>query len=372
MVAGSRSVTNTPLTVLQVLGGMPGWGGAERVALDLGIGLRERGHRVLFASPQEQPLVRFREAGFESVFAPIRSPWLPKPVGALAALMRREGVQIVHCHERRAGMAALPAAMLAGALVRVLHVHSIASMGGSRAAYATAIRLLGRFANRVVFCSEFVQRNLRQRPGAADRVIPNGVVFPPFLPDKRRGPGQELLSVGRLSRAKGLDILLTAVTRVANDAPGLRLSIAGEGELQDELLALRGQLGLDDRVALLGFCGDVSSLMAASDVFVMPSLWEGLPIALLEAVAAGLPVVATAVGAIPEVITNGETGWLVPPGDAEALAGALREALLQPEEARRRAVAAFESANTRYSVDAMVGSFDELYRQLARARGLSV
>lgn len=360
--------------VLKVLGGPGFWGGGERVVLDLAMGLRDIGHRVMFAAPEGGALARFREAGFRGFAVPLRSPFVPAAIGRLAAIMRGAGVQIVHCHERRAAMAGFPAALLAGVPIRLLHVHRIASNRGSRRSYALSAQILSRFAQRTIFCSEFVRRTVKPRRDRGDVVIPNCVAFG-AEPGARCGPrsnGPVVLAIGRLTKEKGMDVLLRALPQVVKRFPGVRVRIAGDGDLRDRLMALSRRLGLDEYVAFLGFRRDVPELMAQADLMVMPSRWEGLPIALLEAVAAGLPVVASAVAGIPEVIADGETGWLVQPDDPEALAAAISEALLDPAEARRRAQLAYARDKAEFSIKASVARVDRLYRELARARGIAV
>jgi len=218
-----------------------------------------------------------------------------------------------------------------------------------------------------------VRRTVKPRRDGGDVVIPNCVAFGAGLPVRcgARSNGPKVLAVGRLTEEKGMDVLLRALPQVVKRFPGVRVRIAGDGDLRDQLMALSRRLGLDECVAFLGFRRDVPALMAQADLMVMPSRWEGLPIALLEAVAAGLPVVASAVAGIPEVIADGETGWLVAPDDPEALAAAISDALLDPCEARRRAQLAHARARADFSIEATVARVDRLYQELARARGIA-
>ena len=180
--------------------------------------------------------------------------------------------------------------------------------------------------------------------GACDRftTIPNGVETRRRLDPDRTGLRRELgfdvddplvLSVGRLTEQKGQIHLVRAMRRVVDEEPRMRLLIAGEGELEDELRQAIRALGLEGNVRLLGLRTDIDRLLASVDVFALPSLWEGLSIALLEAMAASLPIVATRVSGTEEVLDNGRNGHVVEPRDEAALGEGLLELLRDRERA---------------------------------------
>jgi glycosyltransferase involved in cell wall biosynthesis len=171
--------------------------------------------------------------------------------------------------------------------------------------------------------------------------------------------GSLLVAVGNLYAVKDHATLLRALARL-DDA---HLAIAGRGEEEEPLRALARDLDLADRLHLLGLRDDVDRLLAAADVFVQPSRSEGLPLALLEAMAAGLPVVATRVGGLPEAVVPGECGELVPAADPEALAVVLRSLLADPKRAAELGGAARRRVCNRFSVDAMVDAYRALYAQ---------
>ena len=155
-------------------------------------------------------------------------------------------------------------------------------------------------------------------------------------------PEGYLLFVGRLRIRKGVEVLLAALPRLARRFPTVRLLVAGDGEHREELEARTAALGLgDSRVVFLGRAGGprVRALLAGARALVVPSTYEGMPLVVLEAMAAGVPVVASRVSGIPEVVVDGETGWLVPPEDPAALAAALTAVLADPAAARRRGAA---------------------------------
>ena len=150
--------------------------------------------------------------------------------------------------------------------------------------------------------------------------------------------------------------------------PRAHAVIAGSGDLEEYLRDLALEVGVADRVHVLGPRRDVPALMHAIDVFAMPSIWEGFGLVLLEAMAAGRPIVASRVATIPEVVVDGETGVLVPPGDPLALAEALAGLAREPERAQAFGKAGRERLRTRFSIEKMVGDTELLYRELVESR----
>jgi glycosyltransferase involved in cell wall biosynthesis len=178
-----------------------------------------------------------------------------------------------------------------------------------------------------------------------------------------------LLSVGKLLRQKGHVFLIDALA--AFEDPHAVVLVAGEGDLRPELEARIAARGLGDRLRLLGIRHDIPELLAAADAFVLPSLWEGLPMALLEAMASGLPVLATEVSGTREVVEPGVSGLLVPPGDVDRLAAGLRELLRiarTPEATRAMGRAARQRVVERYGVRAQAAAHAALYRSILERR----
>jgi glycosyltransferase involved in cell wall biosynthesis len=211
--------------------------------------------------------------------------------------------------------------------------------------------------------------------------IPNGVDVERFTPTPGRAERRAELglptdatlicSAGRLTRQKGLDLLVAALA-----SPGLeraQLLLAGVGEREAELRALAARLGLLERVRFLGYRRDLPALLGAVDLYVHPARFEGMPNALLEAMAVGCPIVATAVDGSAELIVDGVHGWLAPPEDVTALAAAIRAALGDANEARRRGAAARERARSQFSIDAMVEAWERVLcgPESAEADGVS-
>lgn len=182
-------------------------------------------------------------------------------------------------------------------------------------------------------------------------VIPNvtgGLEIAPA--GETEGPPGYLLFVGRLRIRKGVEVLLEALRELRGRVPGAVLKIAGDGEHRAALERKAAGLGLGSAVTFLGTRDGsrVRALLAGAAALVVPSIYEGMPLVVLEAMERGVPVVASAVSGIPEVVVDGETGWLVPPENPEALAGALEEVLADPPEARRRGEAGRRRIEERY------------------------
>jgi glycosyltransferase involved in cell wall biosynthesis len=182
---------------------------------------------------------------------------------------------------------------------------------------------------------------------------------------------QLLLAVGNLYPVKGHRVLLAALALLRSRYPDVHLALAGRGELADELQALARREGLAERVHFLGLRSDIPNLLAGADIFVMPSLAEGLPLALLEAMFAGRPIVATSVGEVPTALGDGAAGLLVAPGDPAAFAAGLDRLLSNPREAERLGQEAARRAAAVYDVSHMVTHYARIYGALLSERPAS-
>jgi len=181
----------------------------------------------------------------------------------------------------------------------------------------------------------------------------------PFRPIVKRRDGEILLvNVGRLTAQKGHEILLQVARLLQDGGVRFRLLIAGDGERRDELVALAGELDVQDRVEFLGFVEDVPSLLRQADVFVFTSLWEGMSNALIEAGAAGTPVVAFHATSNPEGVLDGETGFLVPVGDAEAFARRVRTLVEDPSLRTSMGAAGRKFVEARLGLDQMMDEWE--------------
>ncbi|MGO9579437.1 MAG: glycosyltransferase [Desulfobaccales bacterium] len=239
--------------------------------------------------------------------------------------------------------------------------------------------LLGWATDRVLVGSAQVWQDVRRYDGVpASRLtlMPYGIPLAELDPPLSRGEARERLglsgeelvigAVGRLEEQKGHTHLLAALPEVRRQIPDLVVLLIGEGRRQEDLRRQVRDLGLEGTVRFLGTRRDLPEIYRALDLFVHPSLWEGLPLALLKAMGAGLPVVATRVSGSREAVTDGVNGCLVAPGDSEALARAILDLARQPEARRRLGGAARRTVAERYSLEAMLKRLEELYLDLWR------
>jgi glycosyltransferase involved in cell wall biosynthesis len=298
-------------------------------------------------------------------------------VRELAAWLRREEIDLVHAHMYRAEVIGVRAAIAAGVPVIMATVHS------SRVRAASDIALLASLTpsmDRLIVPSESIQRKVvaEGRVGARFAVIPNGVDLSRFASPApacalRREFGipasAGLLGVvARLEPEKGHRHLIEAMPAILAGAPDTWLAVVGEGSSVGSLRELASALAVSDRVIFTGRREDVSALTADLTVAVLPSLREAQGISILEAMARRVPVVASDVGGIPEVITSGVDGVLVPPADPAALAAAVLELLGNEALRRRIGEAGYATVRDRFSIDAMVRRIQALYdEELTRA-----
>ncbi|MBA2263153.1 MAG: glycosyltransferase family 4 protein [Chloroflexi bacterium] len=297
-------------------------------------------------------------------------------IRALAAWLRREEIDLVHSHMYRAEVLGTRAAVAAGTPVIMATVHSSRVRSPSDAALLAS---LTPSMDRLIVPSDSIARKVSAegRAGARFTVLPNGIDLARFASPTsctlRREfgipPGAPLLGVvARLEPEKGHRFLVEAMPSVLAGSPEARLVIVGEGSQTDALRALSVSLGVDGRVVFTGRREDVSALTADLTVAVLPSLREAQGISILEAMARRVPVVASAVGGIPEVITSGVDGLLVPPADPGALAEAIGSLLHDLDLRRRIGEAGYRTVVDRFSIDAQVRRTQALYdEELARA-----
>ena len=340
-------------------------GGTERQMTELIRRLDRRRFDVKVACFHREGawLPRVEEAAPVTAF-PIRGFARPATVtqaAAFARWCRRERIRIVQACDLYANVFALPAAALAGVPLRV---GSRRELNPDKTAAQIALqRHAYRCADAVVANSSAARAQLEREGVAPDRVhvIPNGVTVERFTPVPGVRPVRTIVTVANLRREKAHDVLLRAAALLAPSHPHLSFVIAGDGPLAAELRDMARRLGLGDRVRFVGHVEDVPSLLGSANAFVLPSISEAFPNAAIEAMAAGLPVVASAVGGLLELVDHGRTGLLVPPSDPSALAAAIASLDADPERASRLGAAAREDVAHRYSFDRMVRSFEDLY-----------
>ncbi len=351
------------------------FGGAERMILTVAGELPKFGWQPLLVHHGGAAIRRLTDGaaklGIETrAVPPMRGPGRMGRALAFSRQLRKLAPAAFHAHlsSPSACRYALIAARLAGLPV-VATVQLYMPVGGRRAILQQ--KLLSLAVDRYIAVSHEVYRRMSGLCLNAPRklrTVYNGVPIGEFdhgpARASRRGDGApSVLVVARLHSQKGLDYLLSAAALL----PEARIVVAGEGGQRDSLEAQRRALALGDRVELLGHRDDIPALLREADVFVLPSLYEGLPVSVLEAMAAGTPVVATAIGGTDEVVVHGESGLLVPPRDPSALAGAIRQVLSDRDLARRLVIAAKTRVREHFSAEAATRGVSEIYGELYRA-----
>jgi len=276
---------------------------------------------------------------------------------------RHINARIVHTSDLYANIFGLPAAALAGVDVRIGNRRELVTGDKSRSQLACQ-RLAYATAHRVVANSTAAAAQLRREgvPAAKIRTIFNGVDCATFAPARLPGRAiRRVATVANLRPEKGHDTLIAAAALVVGQRPDTEFLVVGGGPLDASLKREVELRGLGAQVQFLGERSDVPALLASSDLFVLPSRSEASPNGVLEAMATGLPVVASRVGGLPELIESGVNGLLVEPDRPAELAAAMLDLIGRPHVAAALGVAAREKAERQYSFDRMVSGFEHLY-----------
>lgn len=361
MTTANGNVPKQPVRVAHVTLGL-GMGGAEKLLVEFARHANRARSDLRFVSLTTRgTLAEEIEAFGWPVTALDEPPGLrPRLIFRLARLFRRWNLDVVHTHNSRPLVHAGPAVRLARVpgLIHTRHGQHYQASCRETAVF----RLATHLADRVV-CVSSDSAKISSREGiASSRVctVKNGIDVARF---GHVGPrvGGPVVMTGRLSPEKDPESLLRAVAIAAGKDPSFRLEIAGDGELLPALRRATCELQLVEHVRFLGEVRDVRSLLARASLFVLPSLTEGISLTLLEAMATGLPVVATRVGGNPEVVVDGQTGLLVPPGAPPDLARAMLQLKQDPERSRRMGLAGRERVERHFDARRMVAEYESLY-----------
>ena len=362
-------------------------GGPARVAVTLSVGLRARGVDAwvahLGAGGRQPPLVdELRDARVPVVDLALRSLLDPRPTLRLARLLRTRGVRLLHTHNRYGHLVGRPAAAAARCpVVSTDHwIHETRTTWRDIVRDKLDVLCAQAFPGHVLMISD-AQRRVHERlgrlPATHVDTIPNGVDTRRFRPDAdaRARVRTELgiansapvfVNVAMLREGKGHADLLTAMQLVTRHAPDAILLIVGDGAERARLEAHASTLGLDDSVRFLGMRLDVAAILAAGDAYVHASHFETLPTSILEAMAVGLPVAATDVGGVRELVAHGHTGFLLPMANAPALARTMLQ-LCDPSVARTLGAAGRRWAESEGSMQRWVDRVAELYGRVGNA-----
>ena len=358
------------MRILQVINNLQ-YGGIEKLAIELSAGLKAAGHDSLICCLEEDGPLATEAAtrGLQVVALGKRNGMDLRLVPRLAALIRQERIGVVHTHN----MSPLLYGTLAACLVRV---RALVNTRHGREEKRRS-PLIWWLNDAVVAISEDAKRRLlayNRLDARGVRVIYNGIAPPPanghavgeLKQALGAAPHRRLIgTVGRLAPEKDHATLLRAFARLVRAGCDADLLIVGDGPLRPALQRLAGELGLDGRVVFCGFRQDARQLLRAFELFVLPSLTEGIALTLLEAMAAGIPVVVTEVGGSPEVVVDGVTGLLVPTQQPEALSVALGAVLSHPTLGRQLGEAGRARFEEYFSLARMVRAYEHLYETLS-------
>lgn len=359
-----------------------GPGGAEQVLAQLATALQASGAWNVAFLPAEGESWLARQldgSGVTIEYVRLERLLSPACAGSLEAAFRRHRIDVAHSHEFTMAVYGSWASWRAG-VPHIITMHGgryYAARLRRRLALRAAMALSGYTVAVSVCLARQMSRDLHIRRSRI-ATIPNGVrcVRPErttLRDELRLGPEDHLLvSVGNLYPVKGHRHLIEALAILVKRHPTLHLAIAGRGETAEALSTDARDHGLAKRVHLLGLRADIAAILASADVFVLPSLSEGLPLALLEAMFAGCPIVASDVGEVSVALAHGEAGVLVEAGNPGALAAALDRLLSDPKWARNLGERAARRAAAEYDVSQMVRRYVAVYEELLGRRPFPV
>jgi glycosyltransferase involved in cell wall biosynthesis len=372
-----------PLRIMHVVESLDR-GGLERVVCDLVLEQKRQGHAVevfcIFSPGAFAP--ELRDAGINvSSAGKTRGPDLATLL-ALRAAVRRSGARVIHTHNPVANYYSCAAELTSWRRLPIVNTRHNMGASNPKDRREKLFRIsLARTAKVAMVSPQVSGRFVNEGIVSANKaeVVMNGIPLDRYVVAQAssRGAARELLgidadafvfgSVGRLVRVKNHQLLLAAAASMCRSDARVKIVLLGNGELRDALARQADELGIAKSVLLLGERADIPKVLPAFDIFVMPSRSEGHSIALLEAAATGLPVIATNVGGNPEIVQNGVTGALVPSEDEAAMRGAMER--LQADAPARIALASKARlwAEQTISVAAMSGSYERIYREVCAA-----
>lgn len=366
------------LRVLTLLDNATDQGGAERFALGLAEHLpRDRVEPWVCATRAATPeaVEQLQAAAVPLVVLGRRRRVDAHRLAGLVSLLRRGRFDVIHAHMFGSNAWGAVLGRLCRVPVVIAHEHNW-SFAGNPGRRAVDRQVIARLATRFVAVSEAVRRQMIE----LERIDPERIVVLPtaYIPDRVAGPDPRaelglrppariVLVAASLRPEKALEVLVAAHALLVRDYPDVHLVIAGEGRCRPALERQIAVLGRGSSVHLLGGRHDVGALLGAADVGALSSDWEGMPLFLLECMALGVPVAATGVGGVGELIEHDRTGLLVPPRDPAALAAAIGALLEDPERSRRLAAAAATRVRD-LTIEAVALRFAEFYECLLEAK----
>ncbi len=374
---------NKPIHVLQMVDSLD-VGGAEGLVLGLTRKLMSDGFRVSVCYCEPGPIADdLTRMGVNVTHIPWHSRFDPMLPVRMANVIRRDPPQIVHTHLFKSDFHGRFAARLSGVPVVLSTLHSC-NEWAKNPFFGFTYGVTTRFADRIIAVAEEVRDYaIHHFHLASSRIltIANGIDVRRFENKKEAalnlraelGIASDAPLIGivaRLDPPKDHETFLRAAALIKKVAPNARFAIVGDGPLRESLTKLSADLGLDREVVFCGRRNDIPTVMNALDILVLSSVYEGLPMALLEGMAASRPVVSTAVGGITGLVVDGETGLLVPPSDPKAIADACLRLVVDPDLRCQIGQAAYARAKEKYSLDEMYSKTIRLYSALLSQHGV--
>jgi len=347
------------------------WGGGENQVMGLLSYLVSRGHENhLLCDPEGYLLREAQKKGFSVFPLRVRNEIDLRPVPSLRRLLRAQRYDIIHFHTKRAHALSL---WLGRRDPRTKSVvtrrmdYPVSRNWHTRYLYNRRVDGVVAISKKI---AELLVEGGVQRENI--RVIHSGIDPAPFRNGRGLRPHGVPPAIGTvavLEERKGHRFLLEAVALLRQRGWQIQVHFAGEGSRKNELKALTAKLGLGEEIVFCGFTADIPSFLATIDVFVLPSLYEGLGVAAIEAMAAGKPVIATQVGGLPELVEDGVTGFLVPPGDPEALASSISRLLSREGLMEQMGRNAWERVQRHFTMEQMAKKNEDYYYELLQEDG---
>jgi glycosyltransferase involved in cell wall biosynthesis len=367
------AVRGVPRHVLDMANGLD----TQRFAVEVLAGRSEPGEGDLSEEAREKGLILHQVPSLQRAVNPLADF---NAYRAIARIVANGAYDIVHTHISKAGILGRMAAKQARVPI-VLHTyHGLVDEIGRASFKAEVFRRCERWAalstDALVAVSRSVARQWQDMEVGEEgqyRVVRNGIDIEHFTAAEAMPLAGEprLVVVASHTAEKGLDVLLRAMSFIGGEFPSMCLYVVGDGPLRSQLQALSDELGLGAKVHFVGVQDDVRPYLAGCDLALLPSLSEGMGLAAVEAMAVGRAVVGSHTGGIPEVVIGGKTGLLVPPGDAQALAGAMATLLRNPVRRREMGHAGQERAIREFSLQGALVELQELYEELLQAKKVS-
>ena len=366
------------------------FGGGERGFVQIINSLNRTRYKIMVAClPTEVFIEKVKGNEVQINSVDMRNRFNPMAILRLVNLMKREDVDIVHSQGVRADFFARMAAKLARVPVVVstvqMPVEGFNVNTIKKVIYTALNRFSEHFVDGFIVVSDALEKMMIEKQRIeSQRVVKiyNGIEIDEYRMDydkeaihvksslrEEMGLKKDIPIIGVIGRLvwqKGFEYFIEAIPGLLKKFKDARFLIVGEGKLEEELKLKSKRLGLEDKLIFTGFRSDIKEVLASIDVFVMPSLLEGLPMTLLEAMAMGTPIVATDIDGITEVLDNGKTGLLVPPKDTKALTDAITYLLVHSDKAYQIGLTARKVVEERFRVDVMVQKVEEVYEELLR------